>query len=148
MTTNFWRWWLLLASALIAAYGVLLAVAGTVAGRLFDVLGFGMRSGAIPDGQARSYVLFVYAVLGAVLLGWMLTVAGIAAGPLRTGEPWAWPVLATSVGAWFVLDTGVSLVVGSWQHAAFNLVFLAALAVPLAGWRIAHRRGAAPGPAR
>jgi hypothetical protein len=135
MTTDFWRRWLLLASGLIGAYATSLVLAGALTGRLFDVLGFGMRSGAVPHGDARSYVLFLYGVLGAVLAGWMVTVAGIAAGPLRTGERWAWPVLVTSLGVWFVLDTGLSLAVGSWQHAVFNLLFLTALGLPLAGWR-------------
>ena len=125
---------------MIAAYATGLVLAGTVTGRLFDVLGFGMRSGAIPDGQPRSYVLFLYGVLGAVLTGWMITIAGIAAGPLRSGEQWAWPVLATSLGTWFVLDTGLSLAAGFWQHAVFNLFFLAGLGLPLTCWRSAASR--------
>jgi hypothetical protein len=132
------RRWLLLASGLIAAYAASLVLAGGVAGRLFDVLGFGIQAGAIPDGQPHSYVLFIYGVLGAVLSGWMITIAGIAAGPLRSGERWAWPVLATSLSTWFVLDTGLSLAVGFWQHAVFNLFFLASLGLPLAGWRSAR----------
>jgi hypothetical protein len=142
MTTEFWRRWLLLASVLIAAYAASLVLAGTVTGRLFDVLGFGIQSGAIPNGQPRSYVLFIYGVLGAVLAGWMVTVAGIAAGPLRSGERWAFPVLASSLGTWFVLDTGFSLAVGFWQHAVFNLFFLACLGLPLAGWRGASKEAA------
>jgi hypothetical protein len=139
VTTEFWRRWLLCASLLIAAYAAALVVAGAVTSRLFDVLGFGMRSGAIPAGLPREYVLFVYGVLGSVLVGWMVLVAGIAAGPLRSEAPWAWRVVAGSVGTWFLLDTGFSLAVGSWQHALFNLGFVAALGVPLVGWRLARR---------
>lgn len=137
MTTNFWRRTLMLASGSVAVYGTGLVVIGGPAGRLFDLLGFGMRH-AVPAGEPRSYVLFVYAVLGAVLTGWMVLVAGIAAGPMREGQPWAWPTLVASLGTWFTLDTGVSLVLGFWQHAVFNLVFAAALGVPLAGMRRAH----------
>jgi hypothetical protein len=138
MTTHFWQRWLLFASLLVAGYAVSLVLAGPVASRLFDVLGFGMRSGAIPDGLPREHVLLIYGVLGSVLVGWMLLVAAVAAGPLQAGEPWAWPALAVSVGTWFVLDTGFSLAMGSWQHAVFNLGFLAALGVPLVGWRRAN----------
>ncbi len=133
MTTEFYRRWLLLASGLIAAYAASLVLAGSITGRLFDVLGFGIQAGAVPDGQPRSYVLFIYGVLGAVLAGWMVTIAGIAAGPLRSGERWARTVLAASLGTWFVLDTGLSLAVGFWQHAVFNLFFLGCLGLPLAG---------------
>ena len=135
MTTGFWRRWLVCSCLLVATYALSLVLAGPLASRLFDVLGFGMRSGAIPDGLPRDHVLLIYGVLGSVLVGWMLLVAAVAAGPLRSGEPWAWPALAVSVGVWFLLDTGFSLAMGSWQHAAFNLGFLAALGVPLVGWR-------------
>jgi hypothetical protein len=140
MTAEFWRRWLLYAALLVAAYAAALVVAGTVAGRLFDVLGFGMRAAGVPQGPARDHVLLVYGVLGSVLVGWMVLVAALAAGPLRSGEPWAWPALAASVGTWFVLDTGFSLVVGSWQHAVFNLGFVVALGVPLFGYYTARRR--------
>ena len=140
MTTHFWRRWLLCSSVLVAAYATALVLAGGVAGRLFDVLGFGMRAAGVPEGPPRDHVLLVYGVLGSVLVGWMVLVAALAAGPLRSGEPWAWPALAASVGSWFVLDTGFSLAIGSWQHALFNLGFVAALGVPLVGWRRAARR--------
>lgn len=134
MTTKSWRRWLLLAAGLTAIYGAGLVVVGGPAGRVFDILGFGMRA-VVPEGEPRSYVLFVYAILGSVLTGWMVLIAGIAAGPLREGQPWAWPTLVVSLGTWFTLDTGVSLVLGSWQHAIFNLVFVAAFGLPLIGMR-------------
>ncbi len=138
MTTEFWRRWLLLAAGLVSVYAVGLVVAGSTASRLFDLLGFGPRA-VVPEGEARSYVLFTYAVLGAVLTGWMLLIMGIAAGPLRDHQPWAWPTLVVSLGTWFVLDTGISLVLGFLPHAVFNLGFAAALCLPLAGWRHASR---------
>jgi hypothetical protein len=144
MTTEFWRRWLLYASVLVAGYATALVLAGGVAGRLFDVLGFGMRTAGVPAGLPREHVLLVYGVLGSVLVGWMVLVAALAAGPLRSGEPWAWPALAASVGTWFVLDTGFSLAVGSWQHALFNLGFVTALGVPLVGWRLSGSRRPAP----
>ena len=133
---------------LIGLYAASLVVAGPVTSRLFDVLGFGMRSGAIPEGLPQHHVLFVYGVLGSVLVGWMVLVAAVAAVPLRAGEPWAWRAVTLSVAIWFLLDTGFSLAMGSWQHAVFNLGFVAALGVPLVGWRLAdrasQRAGAAP----
>ena len=136
------------ASLLIAAYAASLVLAGSVTSRLFDVLGFGMRSAAVPDGLPREHVLFVYGVLGSVLVGWMVLLAAVAAGPLRSGAPWARSALAASVGTWFVLDTGFSLAVGSWQHAVFNLGFLAALGVPVAGCLLSRPAPAAAPPGR
>lgn len=143
MTTLTWSRVLVLTGSLVAAYALALVVAGHIAGRLFDLLGFGMEAAGVPDGPARDHVLLIYGVLGSVLVGWMVLVVGIAAGPLRQGAPWAWPVLVASVGTWVVLDTSFSLAVGSWQHALFNVVFVLALGVPLAGWRTARRHGAA-----
>lgn len=37
-----------------------------------------------------------------------------------------------SIGAWFAVDTGFSLAIGSWQHALFNVPFALLLGVPLA----------------
>jgi len=133
MTTERWPRVLVGTSLFVAGYAASLVVAGPVTSRLFDLFGFGMRSGGIPDGAPRDHVLFVYGVLGSVLVGWMVLVAAVAAGPLRARQPWALPALAASVGTWFVLDSGFSLAVGSWQHAVFNLGFLAALGIPLAG---------------
>jgi hypothetical protein len=124
-------------ATLVGLYALALVVLGPTASRLFDVLGFGLRSGQVPAGAPREYVLLIYGVLGSVLVGWMLLVAGLAAGPLRRGDREVWRVVVVAVAVWFVLDTSFSLVVGSWQHALFNLAFLAALGVPLVGWRLA-----------
>lgn len=138
MTTTSWRRILVLTALLIAAYAVSLVVKGPTAARLFDALGFGMSSGGVPQGSPQAYTLFVFGVLGSVLAAWMLTVAGIAAFLLPRAGTGAWLVLAVPVVVWFVLDTGLSLVVGSWPHAAFNVAFLAALGIPLLGWRRAQ----------
>jgi hypothetical protein len=39
------------------------------------------------------------------------------------------------VGLWFLVDTAVSLAFGMWFNAAFNVVLLALVAVPLAAIR-------------
>lgn len=146
MTTVVWSRVLVCTSLLVAVYAVGLVLIGPLASRLFDLLGFGMRGAGVPAGAPADHVLLVYGVLGSVLVGWMILVAGIALGPLRAGEAWAWPALAASVGVWFVLDTGFSLAVGSWQHALFNIGFVAVLGGPLVGWRVARRRSHISGP--
>ncbi len=140
MTGTLRRRWLLVASLLVAAYGTMLVVAGPVATRLFDALGFGMAAGAVPEGPARSYVLFVYGVLGAVLTGWMLTLAAVASGPLANDGGRFRRRLATAFVVWFLLDTGMSLATAVWQHALFNLAFLTLIGGPLLlGAPAAHR---------
>ncbi len=43
--------------------------------------------------------------------------------------------VAVSVAVWFVLDTGLSLVLGFIGHGLFNVAFTAALAIPLTAIR-------------
>lgn len=126
---------LLLKGALLAVggYALTMLVAGGIVQEMFETLGFGADGAGVPAGDPRDYVLLLQGVLGAVIFGWvvlMLTVVkhGLERDP---AGPW-WAALVGSVASWFVLDTGFSLVVGSWQHALFNVVFLVALAVPLA----------------
>lgn len=115
----------------IAIYGAVLVVRGTAAAALFDRLGFGMTAGGITGGPARAYVLFVYGVLGAVLVGWMLLLLAVVRGPLRRRERWAWNAVAASMTAWFLADTTLSLALGFPAHALFNIGFAAAVAAPL-----------------
>lgn len=143
MTTQWWQRGTLLIVLAVAGYGASLVLVPQLASGLFEALGFGMREGGIVDDPARSYVLFLYGVLGSVIVGWMTLIAAVVAGPLKDGNPWAWPALVVSVSAWFVLDTGFSLTVGEWQHALFNLTFLAALGLPLLMWRRTAWRTAA-----
>lgn len=79
-----------------------------------------------PEGfspKAVDHSEFTYAVLGAVMVGWMMLLAFIIHGPLRSGERWAWTAVVASVGVWFVLDTTMSLASGYPENAALNAVF-------------------------
>lgn len=128
-----WIVWLQVVLAVVFAYALFLVLAGSAAESLFSAFGFGPPESMGAD--ARDYLRLPVMVLGAVLAGWSLLMLQIARGPLRVGDPWAWPFLARSVAVWFVLDTGMSLVLGFPAHALFNVPFGVALAVPLIGLR-------------
>ncbi len=129
-----WDKLLLAVLGCVAAYAVALVVAGEQVSRLvFDPLGFGLERPGDLSGEAIDYIVFVYGVLGAVILGWMIVLIGIACGPLRRRERWAWWTVVTSSVMWFVADTGMSLAAGQPSHAAFNVAFLVLLGAPLVG---------------
>ncbi len=109
---------------------------------LFNIVAFGTPEypAAIPE-IARPYVVFVYRVLGAVMIGWMLAIWTIIRFALRRGVAWAWWAVALSIGGWFVIDTAASLLSGYPGNALLNLGFGIAFAVPLWACR-AIRRGA------
>lgn len=131
-----WDRWLQLALVGVMIYSVTLVVAGRLAGRLFDLLGFGMHDAGIVTGTPQEqHVLLVQGVLGSVLLGWMATLLLIARGPLRSRERWAWTTFTTAFAVWFAVDTTFSLVIGAPTHALFNVAFLLAVAPPLIGLR-------------
>lgn len=120
----------------VGLYGISMVVAGLAVGdSLFDLLGFGPDDGGIDDDEGRDYLRLVFGVLGAVIAGWMALLTAVVAGPLARRETWAWWAVVGSATLWFVLDTGLSLALGFVGHAAFNVGFAVALAVPLAAIR-------------
>ena len=123
--------WLEVVLVLVLGYALLLVVVGATAGSLFSWFGFGPEK-SIDTPAVRDYLLLPYMVLGAVMAGWAFLMIQIVRGPLKEEAPWAWTSLVGSLSLWFVLDTGMSLVLGYPMHAVFNLPFAVALGIPLA----------------
>ena len=126
-----WITWLQVVLTLLFVYAITLVFAGSSAGQLFSALGFGPPA-SIDTDAVREYLRLPFMVLGAVLAGWSLMMIQLVRGPLRDGSDWALPVLVRSLVLWFVLDTGMSLVLGYPMHALFNVPFALALGIPLA----------------
>jgi hypothetical protein len=129
-TSNKLITWLTFVLSAIIAYALVLVVGGHVALDLFSLLGFGPPE-VVDTPEFRDYLRLPYMVLGAVITGWSVLMLQIVRGPLRDGAPWAATFLLRAVGIWFVLDTGMSLVLGFPTHAVFNVPFALALGVPL-----------------
>ena len=122
--------WLEAVLFLVLGYSLLLVIDGGTAGSLFSWFGFGPDK-SIDTDAVRDYLLLPYMVLGAVMAGWAILMIQIVRGPLKEGSKWAWSILVRSLSLWFVLDTGMSLVLGHPMHALFNLPFAIALGLPL-----------------
>lgn len=122
--------WLEVVLVLVLIYSLLLVFAGTTAGSLFSLFGFGPDK-SIDTHAVRDYLLLPYMVLGAVMAGWAFLMIQIVRGPLKEGSAWAWTFLVRSLTLWFVLDTGMSLMLGYPTHAVFNIPFAIALGIPL-----------------
>lgn len=130
MSRNAWIRWVEVMLIVVLAYSLLLVIAGSAASSLFSLLGFGPPE-AIDTDEVRSYLRLPHMVLGAVLAGWAFTMLQLVHDPLRNGATWVVPLMGRSLALWFVLDTGMSLVLGYPTHALFNLAFGVALAIPL-----------------
>lgn len=134
--SRFWANWLVLASLAVAAFGLVLVGAPTLARRGFSLLvyfdplrieGFGP--------EATRYVDLSHAVIGGVMVGWGVALAAISKRLVSRGSRFGWNVVAGSLLAWFVPDTIFSLWSGFWQNAILNLAFATLFAVPLAALR-------------
>lgn len=130
--------WLQIVLLAVLVYAILLVVAGSVAGSLFSWFGFGPAD-SIDTSEVRDYLRLPYMVLGAVMAGWASLMLQIVRGPMKNGEPWAVSVVSRAVVLWFVLDTGMSLVLGYPTHALFNVPFAVALGIPLVSLRSSAR---------
>ncbi len=131
-----WDRLLLVVVAGVSVYALGLVMFGLVLGdQVFDRIGFGPDDGEIAGDVPREYIRLVYGILGAVIVGWMTTVGAVVIGPLRRRESWAWWTIVIASAVWFVLDTGLSLLLGFVGHGLFNVGFAIALAVPLAAIR-------------
>lgn len=128
---GFWDRWLTTVLAGISVYGAVLVVRGAVPAAVFDQLGFGMTAGGITGGPAETYVLLIYGILGAVLIGWMLLLLAVVRGPLLRRERWAWHAVSRSLTVWFLVDTAFSVAIGFPTHALFNVGFALAACAPL-----------------
>lgn len=102
------------------AFGAVLMLMPSLTRAGFSLLIFGdARAMDLWPEPARWYATFLHCVLGAVMLGWAM---GFLVA-LRQAVPNAWWVVASSVAAWYLPDTGYSLAVGAWQNAVLNTGF-------------------------
>ena len=126
--------WLQAVLAAVCTYSLFLVLAGRTAGSLFTWFGFGPDE-SIDTSEVRDYLRLPFMVLGAVMAGWSLLMMQIVRGPLREGSRWAGLMLVQSLALWFLLDTGMSLVLRYPTHALFNVPFAVALGFPLVSLR-------------
>lgn len=128
-----WWLWLIVVSAGVAFFGLVMVVAPEFTRTFFGLLIFA-SSDAIDNfgGPAVAYISLTHGVLGTVMLGWGVVFLFVLLGPFRRGSREAWFTIAVSLTAWYVTDTIFSLWSGFWPNAVLNTVFAVLFAVPLA----------------
>lgn len=147
---RFWVRWLLVASVVTAAVGVLLAAAaGTPL--LAPLEGPLLRS-VLGDGvvapEVRTLHRWTFGVTGGVLLGWGVYAYHLVLHGLARGEAWAWRGLSLGIVLWFLVDSGASAAHGVWLNVAANVGFLLLFGIPLAAVAPRHLGRPAHGPVR
>lgn len=129
---HFWSNWLVAVAVLSALMG--LAIALTSAGTHLT-MGLITRSPMElppPSAAGDNLMHFFLGLAGGVMVGWALSLAGIAHYAFRRGERWAWVVIASSVAGWFLVDSTVSVTTGLTANVFGNIFFLILFEIPLA----------------
>ena len=140
MTFELWRRWLLVVGVAIALFGAAMALLSTTPLFTLAPIDSAFWGSTGPDPASRDFQAWAYAVWGATMAGWGLTVAAIAVRPFAEREPWAWTTLLLGTALWFVLDTGVSAAHGVMVNVVVNCALLIAIAGPLLATRSAFMR--------
>jgi hypothetical protein len=132
-----WEAWLSLAFIGVIAGGLVLVVAPDWA-----ALGWLNRGAARaffgdtgPPAGAEALRRWLYGVEGATLVAFGILGLAITRTALRQGESWGWRALTIAVGAWFVLDTPLSLAYGVPENAALNVVIALVILAPVVALR-------------
>ena len=130
--TAFWRNWLKVWCAAVLLFGVLLAGAAfePTSGPTRFVL---RLLGGPPDLAFDQTHRFGMALLGAVTIGWAITLFATIDAALRlgpAGRP-VWRTLTIAVVAWYVIDSGLSIATGYGLNALSNTLFLVAFLIPV-----------------
>ncbi len=93
---------------------------------------FGILNGAA-DSDAGSSLRFSLAVLGAVTIAWSLTLRAAIHAASQLGEDGrpVWGMITTSLMAWYVIDSALSIATGFGLNVIPNTAFLAAFLLPI-----------------
>ena len=125
--TQFWHGWLVIWCLAVGLFGLVLttgafdATDGAVRA-MFTLMG---DDGApMPPAQH-----FAIALMGAVTLGWAVTIYAVVATAGTNGR--AWRLLTTGMVIWFLVDSTLSIATGFGLNAVSNSIFLAAFLLPI-----------------
>ena len=130
--TGFWRTWMTAWCWAVAAFGLVLTGAAFEATSGPVRLLFAALHGPEPL-DLTAQMRFSEAVLGAVTLGWSVTLmAAIQAANLLgdRGRP-VWGLIVARVVVWWVIDSALSVATGYGLNAVPNTVFLGAFLLPI-----------------
>jgi hypothetical protein len=127
----FWKSWLQIWCWLTLGVGAMFAIGAIPAAdggvRLFyDTIYWPV------DGQSgyNDEVRLTAALLGAVMIGWAITIFGLIAAAETVG-PSAWRTLTFAMLAWWAIDSTISVALGAPVNAVSNTLFLAGYLAPV-----------------
>ena len=128
---GFWSNWMKVWCAGVGLFGLVLCgaafpAADAPARLVFSLIG-------APDLTFDSNLRFSVGLMGAVTLGWFLTLLATLKAAALLGEQAApvWRLLTVSVAVWYVIDGAISAATGFALNIAPNTVLLAGYLIPV-----------------
>lgn len=130
--SKFWWRWLIVVTDGVVLFSLALMLLPDTMLRFFNWLFFGINEGRSLFGTMEGdYLVFVYSILGAVMIGWATTLFFVIMGPFKRGEREGWNALAVSLTVWFVIDSFFSVLTGFAANVVVNILFYILYVVPL-----------------
>ncbi len=132
--TSFWRNWLTIWCGVVVLFGAVLTLAASPRTDA-PVRALLAAMGPQRDVAITDPLRFATALMGAVTLGWGLTLYAAIRTAVRLGDNGRglWVGIVASLLVWFAVDSGLSVATGFALNALSNGVLLAAFL--LAVWR-------------
>lgn len=132
---RFWKNWLTVWCWGVLAFGVVLALAASPATDaaprvVLALIGGDPAVAAILDEPAGR---FAYGLLGAVTMGWALTLMVLCTLAHAVGSAQAWRAVTGAVLSWYVIDSAISVMLGFPLNAVSNTLIAALFLAPVLG---------------
>ena len=131
--TTFWRTYFTAWTIFIMVFGLVLAGAGLPATDAIATLIFAIVGA--PDIAWTPELRFATALMGAVTLGWGMTLLTAIRAAIALGDRGApvWRGILFAMIVWFVIDSSLSVATGFWLNAVSNAIISAALVFGVIG---------------
>lgn len=130
--TGFWKIWMYVWCASVAIFGVVIALGGfeATAGPMRVMLDSLNGEAAVEFNDTLHFSL---AVMGAVSIGWSITLLGAIEAAIKLGPEGrsTWMMITASAVVWFVVDSALSVMTGFGLNVIPNTGLLAGYFVPV-----------------
>ncbi len=130
--SGFWKTWLDVWCWMILGVGVMFALNAFPTTQSASVLFYDAVSWPIDGNSAWNDTgRFSTALIGAITIGWALTIMPLVKCAHQSSGPQVWRSLTFAMLAWFVIDSFVSVVTGVPGNAVSNAGFVGLFLVPI-----------------
>lgn len=130
--SSFWKNWLVAACWIVGVFGLVLAGAGLEATQGGTRFVLTLLNGP-PLSEFTPNLRFAYAVMGAVTIGWSITLYAAFSAAHRLGPEGrpVWKLILIAMAVWYVIDGILSVATGFPLNVLSNTILTAAFLIPI-----------------